>query len=455
MKCILSLTLQYFVIYTALGISRSVLDFQGVAHSQSALANALKHATDTMFYAPMVCMLFIGFRMRVLQLSKGQGAPQDYVQFAMQAVTYSILANTVLVLVVPLFTTTDLETEKTGEMKIDSKTNPFESPVLQAVFNVLRYITTLGLYVGFGTVLVGLFRYKPEDTSGVDATRLAHLSPAVGCTVMLSCAFFTIYFLLAVSRTYSQVSGGSNTFQSKFELTMTRAADTLGMAPMLCALFLAARQGHDGIPLHHHALRVRQRHGRRVLGVHDPAPGWQGADAAALADDAVRAQPVVPVLPHLRAPVGLHHGGGFHQLRSRLRQGRGGIRQVHGAVRADARRALHCDPHARAADDGQQGLPAGLGAGRHVPRDVVDLDPVHDVPDHAGVHEQDLPGGQPGRLAEGHGGADHELLGRDGRDDPPLLRAHRASWRRDHGHGRRVHDDPGDRERPRRHPGDR
>ena len=53
-------------------------------------------------------------------------------------VTYSILANTVLVLVVPLFTTTDLETEKTGEMKIDSKTNPFESPVLQAVFNVLR-----------------------------------------------------------------------------------------------------------------------------------------------------------------------------------------------------------------------------------------------------------------------------------------------------------------------------
>merc|ERR1719463_511680 len=241
MKCILSLTLQYFVIYTALGIFRSVLDFQGVAHSQSALANALKHATDTMFYAPMVCMLFIGFRMRVLQLSKGQGAPQDYVQFAMQAVTYSILANTVLVLVVPLITTTDLETEKTGEMKIDSKTNPFESPVLQAVFNVLRYITTLGLYVGFGTVLVGLFRYKPEDTSGVDATRLAHLSPAVGCTVMLSCAFFTIYFLLAVSRTYSQVSGGSNTFQSKFELTMTRAADTLGMAPMLCALFLAAR----------------------------------------------------------------------------------------------------------------------------------------------------------------------------------------------------------------------
>merc|ERR1719271_1816162 len=241
MACILSLTLQYFVIYTALGISRSVLDFQGVKHGESGLANALKHAADTMFYAPMVCMLFLGFRMRVLQLTKGQGAPQEYVQMAMHAVTYSILANTLVVLVVPLFTSTDLETEETGELKMDSKTNPFESPVLQAVFNVLRYITVLALYVGFGTVLYGLFTFKPEDTSGVDATRLDHLSPAVGCTVMLSTAFFLIYFLQAVSRTYSQYAGGSNTFTSQFEKVMTCAADTLGMAPMLCALFLAAR----------------------------------------------------------------------------------------------------------------------------------------------------------------------------------------------------------------------
>merc|ERR1719197_602088 len=132
MQCILNLTLQYFVIYTALGITRTVLDFQGKDHKQSDMAIALKHASDTMFYAPMVCMMFVGFRMRVLQLTKGQGAPQPYVQFAMQSVTYSILANTLLVLVVPLFTTTDLETEKTGEMKMDSTTNPFESPVLQA-----------------------------------------------------------------------------------------------------------------------------------------------------------------------------------------------------------------------------------------------------------------------------------------------------------------------------------
>jgi len=106
------------------------------------------------------------------------------------------------------------------------------------VFNFLRYATVLGLYVGFGTVLVGIYKFTP-DPSVWEGT-VPPISPAVACTVMLTCSFFLIYFWLAVARTYSQYLGG-NTYTSKFEQVMTRAADTLGMAPMLCALFLAAR----------------------------------------------------------------------------------------------------------------------------------------------------------------------------------------------------------------------
>ena len=240
MQCILNLTLQYFVIYTALGITRTVLDFQGKDHKQSDMAIALKQASETMFYAPMVCMMFVGFRMRVLQLTKGQGAPQEWVQFAMKSVTYSILATTLMVLIVPIFTPMkEVEVEKTGEIKADSKGNPFESPLLQGIFNVIRYLTVIALYVGFGAVLVGLFKFTPDPAIWDGA--VPPISPAVGCTVMLSTAFFLIYFLLAVSRTYSQFMGQGNTFTSKFETVMTRAADTLGMAPMLCALFLGAR----------------------------------------------------------------------------------------------------------------------------------------------------------------------------------------------------------------------
>jgi hypothetical protein len=238
MSCIISLTIQYMVIYTALGVCRTYLDFQSQSHDSSPLQKALKHASETVFYAPMVCMMFVGFRMRVLQLSKGTGDPQDWVRFSMQAVTYSILANTLLVLLVPLFSATEVELEKeTGELKTEAK-NPFENPMLATIFTVIRYLSFLGLYVGFGCVCTGVFLYEPE--AGVWEGPIPPLSPAVKCTMVLSTTFFMIYLLHAISRSYSQFAEG-HLFTSTFEKVMMRAADTLGMAPMLCILFLAAR----------------------------------------------------------------------------------------------------------------------------------------------------------------------------------------------------------------------
>merc|ERR1719424_1431678 len=182
--------------------------------------------------------MFVGFRMRVLQLTKGTGNPQDWVRFAMQAVTYSILANTLMVLLIPLFTEREIELdEDTKELKQDGA-NPFSNPALATIFNVVRYLTFLGLYVGFGCVCAGVFLFEPP--AGIWDGPIPPVSPAVKCTMLLSVTFFILYFLLAVSRTFSQYVGGQ-LFTSTFETVMLRAADTLAMAPMLCVLFLAAR----------------------------------------------------------------------------------------------------------------------------------------------------------------------------------------------------------------------
>merc|ERR1719194_309079 len=117
------------------------MDFQGIKHEDSAVQKALKQASETVFYAPMVCLMFVGFRMRVLQLTKGTGNPQEWVRMSMQAIAYSILANTLLVLFVPLFTQKEIAIESsTGELKLEWS-NPFENPVLQTVFNFVRYLT--------------------------------------------------------------------------------------------------------------------------------------------------------------------------------------------------------------------------------------------------------------------------------------------------------------------------
>merc|ERR1719253_2044841 len=243
MKCVINLTLQYIVIFTALGICRSYFDFMNKDPKESAVCTALVHGADSMFYAPMTCLLFVGFRMRVVQLTKGTGNPQEHVQIAMQCVAWSILANTLLVMLIPLFvgfvqekTVDELEVdEETHDLKTDGA-NPFENKILAVLFTCVRYVAFLGLYVGFGVVVHGLFTFEPP--AGVWDGPVPPVSPAVFCTCILSCAFFTCYALLAASRTWTQFTK-QNT--STFEKVMLGASDTLAMAPMFCVLFLGAR----------------------------------------------------------------------------------------------------------------------------------------------------------------------------------------------------------------------
>merc|ERR1719253_617774 len=157
----------------------------------------------------------------------------------MQCVAYSILANTLLVLIIPVFVKgADVELdEKTKEMKLDGK-NPLENAPLAIVFTVIRYLSFLALYAGFGVVVYGLCTFEPP--AGVWDGPVPPLSPAVFCTCMLSCTFFLIYCLVAISRTWSQFTVG-NTAESTFETVMLQGSQTLAMAPMLCVLFLAAR----------------------------------------------------------------------------------------------------------------------------------------------------------------------------------------------------------------------
>merc|ERR1719324_2196482 len=102
MKCVLNLTIQYvpmdntsreacgcrgyIVVYTALGIAHSYCDFKAIQHKDSAIQVALQQASETMFFAPMACLMFIGFRMRVLQLTKGEGNPQPWARMCMEFV---------------------------------------------------------------------------------------------------------------------------------------------------------------------------------------------------------------------------------------------------------------------------------------------------------------------------------------------------------------------------------
>merc|ERR1719191_2199224 len=98
----MNLTIQYMGIYTAIAILRVVADFQGQNSRSWTLGESLEQASLTVNYAPMLAILFLATRMRVLWLTQLKGNPPIWMQQWMLASTYSVLAMTLVALVVPL-----------------------------------------------------------------------------------------------------------------------------------------------------------------------------------------------------------------------------------------------------------------------------------------------------------------------------------------------------------------
>merc|ERR1719326_1393761 len=98
----------------------------------------LKQATYSVNFCPMLAVLFLGCRMRVTWLTQGKGNPPEYVQAAMYCATYSVLATTLCVLVIPNFTGSKLDIDdKTGDIKPTAK--PFSNWIVAGCFTVLKY----------------------------------------------------------------------------------------------------------------------------------------------------------------------------------------------------------------------------------------------------------------------------------------------------------------------------
>jgi len=243
-RCIVIMVCQYMIIYMALALCRTYHEFSETA--KGSVEAGLKAAAQTLTYGPMLCVLFIACRMRVEFLSDGKDQPQLWVQNCMYALTYAVLASTLLVLFVPVCTGKPLPL-KEGTCDLEQPVHEEgQSLVVFWVLTALRYLILLGLYVGLAGVIVGINVYTPPGVT--DLSKLPSPAPAVKCTMILAVFFFAIQLVIAFCRSYSEFLG------VEFPRTvgaMNAAASTVEFAPMLAIVFLAARMRalqHDGQP---------------------------------------------------------------------------------------------------------------------------------------------------------------------------------------------------------------
>merc|ERR1719327_755486 len=238
MQCVISLTIQYMLVYTALALARTAAKSMGVDYGKTPVLDILKTATYTVNYAPMLAILFLACRMRVTWLTQGKGNPPVYVQTAMYCCTYAVLAMTLVVCVIPIFTGKVINVNvKTGEIKDDAK--PFEQPIIAGCFTALKFLIMLGLYVGALIVVYGIINFKPP--AGIWPNGVPPVSPAVSCVMILSCQYFLVYGAIQICKSIEDWMSFQNEWLRSLKEACTTATLSMNFAPMLAVLFIGAR----------------------------------------------------------------------------------------------------------------------------------------------------------------------------------------------------------------------
>jgi len=157
MQCVMNLTIQYFTVYMFLFMAQTFSQLTG--RTNPTVLKTLSAALGSVMFCPMLAILFIGTRMRALQLSKQKGSPQCYAQDGMFLATYAVLAQLIMTLVLGAIR---------GAPEIDADGNPVMPKVegsnkwLGLTVEFVKWFSLVGIYGGASAVVMSVLTITPQ-----------------------------------------------------------------------------------------------------------------------------------------------------------------------------------------------------------------------------------------------------------------------------------------------------
>merc|ERR1719388_447693 len=149
MQCVMNLTVQYFFVYLMLWICITAQQILGDATIWDKTIAIFDAGRATVMFAPMLSMLFIGTRMRALQLTKSTdgtipvtAGPQLWVQEGMFLSTWSCLVQVIMALLVPILTGAKPEMDEDRNLK----TPEGASKILGIFCGTIKYLCLIAMY---------------------------------------------------------------------------------------------------------------------------------------------------------------------------------------------------------------------------------------------------------------------------------------------------------------------
>merc|ERR1719263_1862562 len=184
-----------------------------------------------MFFAPMMAVLFIGARMRALQMDPINGSPQKWAQNCFYMCTYAVMMQCILAVSIPLILGGSVKKGDKGEGDVEYEVN---NKMLGTCLTVARYIVMFSVYLGIAAVIWSVFVI--EHPKGPQYT--PPISVTMQCVINLTVQFFTVFLLIWICITVKEFTGFEMHFISN---AMENAKGTIAFCPMLSILFVGTR----------------------------------------------------------------------------------------------------------------------------------------------------------------------------------------------------------------------
>mmetsp|Transcript_64396 Transcript_64396/g.153592 ORF Transcript_64396/g.153592 Transcript_64396/m.153592 type:complete len:552 (-) Transcript_64396:47-1702(-) len=252
--CTANLSIQYFAVNFLLFLA-FVLHRLWRSRLTSRLVAVLRLAVGSMFFAPMLCVLFIGTRLRALQVDPVNGMPQPWAQAFFYIATYSMLAQTILIILLPLIPPFDA---RRGSEAMDGDVELAvsgleQNPLAFTACSLLRFTPTLVVAVSVIAIICSSFTITgPYGQPPI-------VPPALQCVDVLTLEFFLVYLLLwkasgVISAVYGRHALRADRPGAGVVKTIKALAATVEYCPMLTVLFILLRMvaqeltGHTGRP---------------------------------------------------------------------------------------------------------------------------------------------------------------------------------------------------------------
>lgn len=233
MRCIINLVTQFFVVSIAVFIVKA-LSHCGVLERKTTLKSLIE-VGRTIFFVPMLVVLFLAVRMHAVHLTQGNpdkyGLPQWWVKDSMIFCSWAVLWLSVLVFIGASIWGAQWQEEARGNQR------SLGNQVLSMACRVVTFV----IYGCITLICVGINNMQaPQELWGDHHT--FPVNTVSNCTVVLSVTYFMVYLAQVIGKVGNEfgVFGQPQRFGKPQDILKT-ATMTVAFAPMLCVLMISTR----------------------------------------------------------------------------------------------------------------------------------------------------------------------------------------------------------------------